>query len=388
VEAPGQRELTAVREIVHAFLHADRPEEAFQFALDRVGPVIGASFASVYLVEGASELMRLVAAHNWPERLKPWLADVRVRVGFGPSGEAASERRVIEVPDVFADPDLEDWQEVARELEFRAIVSLPLQLSGATLGAVTFYFRQWDDFTPDRRGLLRLVADVMAGAAEKAQLIDRVRRAEAAASDLQGDLDRRYGDDEEVRRSRTAFIQDASDVLMRAVEFAAQGPAGAERARHVVADLALVAAVATGTAELDTALFDPRAPLHAAIRSVIAGDPSIRVLAETPVHAVPVVKSDQEKMTRVLARLIERAAADAPGGEVRTGVFVVGDRVEYRVPDNGRDDASWRMASAILRLLGVEVERGTDPEHRTVAIALPTARAERARTSGEMRRME
>ena len=184
---PGQRELLAVREIVHAFLFADRPEEAFQFALDRVAPVVGAAFASVYRVDGASELMRLVAAHNWPERLRPWLADVRIRVGFGPSGEAASERRPIEVPDVFADADLEDWQEVARELGFRAIVSLPLQVTGAAVGAVTFYFRDWADFTPERRGLLRLVADLMAGAAEKAMLLERVRRAEAAATDARSE---------------------------------------------------------------------------------------------------------------------------------------------------------------------------------------------------------
>ena len=34
----------------------------------------------------------------------------------GPSGEAASERRLIIVPDVFEDASLEDWQEVAGEL--------------------------------------------------------------------------------------------------------------------------------------------------------------------------------------------------------------------------------------------------------------------------------
>src|SRR5690349_16489640 len=56
------RELMAVREIAHAFLTADRPQEVFQFALDRVSPVVGATFASVYLVDGASELMKLVAA--------------------------------------------------------------------------------------------------------------------------------------------------------------------------------------------------------------------------------------------------------------------------------------------------------------------------------------
>src|ERR1019366_10799082 len=83
-EPPAHRELVAVSEIVHAFLRADRPEDVFQFALDRVSPVVGASFASVYLVDGASELMRLVAAYNWPERLRPWLGDMRVRVGVGP----------------------------------------------------------------------------------------------------------------------------------------------------------------------------------------------------------------------------------------------------------------------------------------------------------------
>ena len=63
-------ELMAVREIVHAFLTADQPEEVFQFALDRVSPLVGATFASVYLVDGASELMRLGAAFNWPERYR------------------------------------------------------------------------------------------------------------------------------------------------------------------------------------------------------------------------------------------------------------------------------------------------------------------------------
>lgn len=140
----GVRELIAIREIVHAFLTADRPEEVFQFALDRVSPLVGASFACVYLVDGASELMRLAAVHNWPERFTPFLGEMRVRLGFGPSGEAAAERRVIEVPDVLADPSLEDWAEVANELGFRAIVALPLQTGDGVLGAVAFYFENAD----------------------------------------------------------------------------------------------------------------------------------------------------------------------------------------------------------------------------------------------------
>jgi len=44
----GLRELMAVREIVHAFLTASRPEEVYQLALDRVSPLVGASFACVW----------------------------------------------------------------------------------------------------------------------------------------------------------------------------------------------------------------------------------------------------------------------------------------------------------------------------------------------------
>ena len=60
------RELMAVREILHAFLAADRIEGVFQFALDRVSPLVGASVSCVYLLDGASETMRVAAAHRWP----------------------------------------------------------------------------------------------------------------------------------------------------------------------------------------------------------------------------------------------------------------------------------------------------------------------------------
>lgn len=169
-----------LRDITHSLLRAERADEAFQFALDRSCPVVGASLGSVFLMDGASELMRLVAAHAWPDRWRPWLGEMRVRVGYGPSGEAVSERRVIEVPDVFADLGLEDWQEVASELGFRALVALPLVTNAGVEGAATFYFA--DPGVPDARvrALLRAVADVMAAIAEKSTLQDRLRRAEAA----------------------------------------------------------------------------------------------------------------------------------------------------------------------------------------------------------------
>lgn len=372
-ELQGQRELLAVREIVHAFLHADRPEEAFQFALDRVGPVVGAAFASVYLVDGASELMRLAAAHNWPERHRPWLAEVRVRVGFGPSGEAASERRVIEVPDIFADADLEDWQEVARELGFSAIVSLPLQSAAGVLGAVTFYFRTWDDFTIERRGLLRLVADLMAGAAEKSHLLDRVRRAEAAAMDSQGDLERQLALSNEARKARVDFTAAAVNALLHAVEGAAAGEPGLGRARALVDDFALMVAVDTKTAIVAQDTFDPRVPLREAMRTVAADHPDIHLIAEEPIHALPALRSDVEKVALIIARLLARAvnAVGVEGGDVRASVGASVDRVEYRVPGTSGDDVQWRFATTISRLLGATLETEAGPAGAMIVLSLP-----------------
>jgi GAF domain-containing protein len=179
-----ERDVALVRDLAHALLRAERSDEAFQFALDRTCPVVGASLGSVFVLDGASELMHLVAAHAWPERWRPWLGEMRVRVGFGPSGEAVSERRIIEVPDVFADPSLEDWQEVARELGFRALVSLPLITNAGVAGAATFYFAQAG--APDQRvrNVLRAAADLMAAMADKSALQDRLRRTEAALDSL------------------------------------------------------------------------------------------------------------------------------------------------------------------------------------------------------------
>ena len=173
---PGYRELLAIREIVHAFLVADRSDEVLQMALSRVSPLVGASFACIYVIEEGSELMRLAAACNWPERYAPFLDHVRVRLGFGPSGESASERRAIEVPDVFADPSLEDWQEVAAELGFRCLVSLPLQHGPLVLGAVTFYYAAAAAISTETRALLRMVAEQMGATAAKARVLTDLRR--------------------------------------------------------------------------------------------------------------------------------------------------------------------------------------------------------------------
>ena len=137
----GLRELMAVREIVHAFLTAERPEDVYQFALDRVSPLVGATFACVYLIDEGSELMRLAAVHNWPERYarvpRPDARAPRLRAERRSGERAAHDRSARRVR-----------RSVARGLAGgRDRARLPIVRRAAAadgdrsmLGTVTFYF--------------------------------------------------------------------------------------------------------------------------------------------------------------------------------------------------------------------------------------------------------
>src|SRR5207249_6828882 len=117
------------------------------------------------------------------------------------------------------DDALVDWREIARELEFRAIVALPLVPSGAlpgsrpVLGAVTFYFTDPSYIADAQRSLLRVVADQLADAAEKAALIDELRRTNAALVESNAELERQYVAVLEARRVKDEFLANVSHEL-------------------------------------------------------------------------------------------------------------------------------------------------------------------------------
>ncbi len=353
----GLRELIAIREIVHAFLTADRPEEVFQFALDRVSPLVGANFACVYLVDGASELMRLAAVHNWPERFTPFLGEMRVRLGFGPSGEAAAERRVIEVHDVFADPSLEDWAEVAHELGFRAIVALPLQTGDGVLGAVAFYFEGAGAISPETRSLLRMVADQMAATAQKARLIEDLRRANAALVETNAELERQYLALLDARRVKDEFLANISHELrtpltavmgyLALMDEGLAGPVTEEQRRtlaqvkvssqqllELIGDLLELTSLKRGGLEITPAAFDVRDPLHDAVTAT-RGRPDAVALRVTEPDGPTIMVSDRRKISKMLVALLSNAYKFTASGEVRLSVEARNGHVVYRVEDTG-----------------------------------------------------
>ena len=354
----GLRELIAVREIVHAFLTADKPEEVFQFALDRVSPIVGATFACVYLIDGASELMRLAAVYNWPKRFAPFLGEMRVRLGFGPSGEAASERRAIEIPDVFSDPSLEDWQEVAGELGFRSLVALPLQTGQAVLGTLTFYFENNAQLGPDTRSLMRMVADQMAATAEKARLIEDLRRANAALQDSNAELEKQYVASVEARRIKDEFLANISHELRTPltavigyISLMQDGLAGpvtqeqqktltqvkesSEKLLSLIVDLLELTTLKRGGLEVSVSRFEPTEPARVAVARTQGRSVAVELQVAQSNDLPRLMSSDGKKITKILAALLDNAYKFTHKGHVRLNTQTSGGRIIYTVEDTG-----------------------------------------------------
>ena len=351
------RELVAVREIVHAFLTATRPEEVFQLALERVGPLVGAAFASIYLVDGTSETMRHAASFNWPERYRPFLGEMRVRIGHGPSGEAVSKRRIIEVPDVFADAALADWRDVATELGFRAIVALPLQTSDRVLGAVAFYFAGAGGFTAETRSLVRIVADQMAGTAEKAALIEELRRANTALHETNAALAQQNQALLEARKIKDEFLANMSHELrtpltavigyVSLMEEGLAGPLTADQETtlaqvkqasgqllDMIQNVLELTSLRRGESEIAIETLTVQKLVDDAVKAAKEPPGGVRLNVEAVPADAPSMQGDRKKIVKILAALLANAYKFS-AGQVSLVTRFRDERVYFTVRDAG-----------------------------------------------------
>lgn len=356
------RELRAVREIAHAFLVAERPADVYQFALDRVTPILGASFSLIMQVGGDGELLRPVAQHEWPGRHRDWIGALRVRIGDGPSGLAVERRALVEVADLFADPSLALWYPVAEELGFRSILAAPLIGANGPVGAIAFYFSDPTALSDEHRALVRLVAEQLAATADRAVMIDALRRANAALAEANAALER------EIRTSDAA--RRASDEFLRALT-ARIGEAHGEAAVHATADVARELAQSESGAWIPRVDdVDPRAPLLNAVQTWRGRLREAPLTHGEPTVLLPTMRSDAAALERLLTLIAGQVLQRADGrvgvyADVELGRGFVAHRFEWvgqPLPD------LTQPVDALVRLVVEEEPR--DPHMTALDLAL------------------
>lgn len=343
--AVALRELLAIREIAHALLQADSPDDVYQFALDRVTPLLGAAFSLVLRLDADGELLRPVAQHEWPSAHRGWIGALRVRVGRGPSGTAVAEGRVVEVEDVFADPASAEWHDIARELGFRSIVAAPLVGRHGATGAVAFYFAHETQVTDEQRALVRVVCEQLAATVDKAALIEELRRANGALAEANAELERQA---ERAARERRGAATDRR-AFVRALREAVGAEGGGEDPSRLAAVRALVAVAESwwpdatlgdGTAGGVSDDVDARAPLLAVAQRWRRLARAVPLVVREPVVRLPSVRTQERWLVRLLDLVVGRAVADAlvAGGTVTADIELERGFVAYRV--------DWRRVAA------------------------------------------
>jgi signal transduction histidine kinase len=374
------RELQAAHDIAHAFLTATSPDEVYHLALERVSPLVGAAFASVFVRESA-EMLRLAAWWNWPERYADFLDHYRVRVGAGPTGVAVAENRPVEVFDLHADPLLEDWWEVARELDFTASVSLPLVTGMEPEGAITFYFRSGEALRDSDRSLLRLVADQLAATALKAHLIDDLQTANRQLRRQNVELEARFREAEEARRLKSEFMANVSHELRTPLtailgytyllregisgELCEDQRASVEKIETsgtellgLINDLLDLSNLQLGRLPIQPETTDAVALLHS-VASQFSPAPGVEVVHETPEVSVP-VHTDASLVLRILRHLVSNAFKFTPAGRVALRVKVVAGSPwteEARASGSTEHRVVWEVEDTGIGIAPEQVER-------------------------------
>jgi hypothetical protein len=342
------RELLAVREIAHAFLLADRPGDVQQFALDRVTPILGAAFSLVMELGDDGELLRPVAQHEWPAKHRHWIGALRVRVGDGPSGLAVAERRLVEVPDLFADASLGAWHEVAEELGFRSIIAAPMETADGPIGAIAFYFADATPVRDEQRALVRVVADQLAAATDKSRRTDALRRANAALAEANAQLERQAAAWSSAERARDQIVDGVVSALLTLT--------GPDHGGEASIRLAAVHALAVAARDYDmvthddfsaaAADVDPREPLLSAVATWRARAPMVPIHVDEPAVLLPMIRGDLHWLSRLLELVVGLAVRSAciEGGTVNTEVRLGRGFIALQV---GWRDASMDAATAV-----------------------------------------
>ncbi|HEY9230068.1 MAG TPA: HAMP domain-containing sensor histidine kinase, partial [Gemmatimonadaceae bacterium] len=224
-------------------------------------------------------------------------------------------------------------------------------------GAITFYFASPTSIGPESRQLMRTVADQLAATAEKARLIEDLRRANAALKTSNTQLERQYADVVEARRIKDEFLSNISHELRTPltavigyISLMQEGLAGpvndeqqqtleqvkesSEQLLRLIGDLLDLTALKHGTFPVSLLEIDPRAPMRDAIAAAKGKRDRVTLEVDEP-DIVPMMLSDRTTIAKALKALVENAFKFTKEGSVRVSVQVAGDRVVYTVRDTG-----------------------------------------------------
>ena len=172
-------QLAALREIGRAINAAWELESTLDLITRRTADVMGMDSCSIYLLEDGQRLV-LKATTGLAAGA---VGQARLLLGEGLTGWAAQQGAAVAVADAARDPRFKYLPET-EETRFQSLLALPLVNQGRVIGAMNVQTRAYHEFSAEEAELLSLIADLAAGALEKAMLYEGMQRQIAELSAL------------------------------------------------------------------------------------------------------------------------------------------------------------------------------------------------------------
>jgi two-component sensor histidine kinase len=165
-------QLRAVGEISAALAGAWKLEETLEAITRITSQVMAVGSCSIYLQEEGRDRLVLKATTGLAREA---IGHASLGIGEGLTGWAVTHGQPVAVRDAPNDPRFKLLPET-REEGLKSLMAVPLSVQGRVIGAMNVQTAECRDYTGDEADLLSLIANLAAGALEKAALYDRMRQ--------------------------------------------------------------------------------------------------------------------------------------------------------------------------------------------------------------------
>jgi len=163
-------QLRAVGQITAALAAAWKLEETLEAITRITSQVMGVDSCSIYLQDEGGQRLVLKATTGLA---KEAIGRASLGAGEGLTGWAVTHGQPVAMRDALNDPRFKLLPET-KEDRLRSLLAVPLSVQGRLIGAINVQTAEMHDFTDDEIELLSLIANLAAGALEKAALYDRM----------------------------------------------------------------------------------------------------------------------------------------------------------------------------------------------------------------------
>ncbi len=343
-------ELTVVADIASAMLSPLELSQVLQVALEKASQAIGAPFGSITLLSADKTHLEFAAVYGLSAGYGARFRELGMLPAdsSSPSGRAVSTGKPCLVTDIAKNPLCSSWKHISLGEGARALICIPLVVTGEVAGTLNQYMAQPHRFRAHEVRLLQVVAQQVSLAIERARLYDELKQQHLTALAASEQKSRFLATMSHELRSPMTAIVGFADLLGKQLS----GPLNASQirqvnmisssAQHIMAvlnDAMDVARIEAGQIECLIEPVDATEVIGEVAGMLSPLARAKRLDLDFPRPPQPLmVRCDRQRSKQILVNLVSNAIKFTPHGQIRISGYLdasVPNSAHIAVSDTG-----------------------------------------------------